>query len=169
MILKFGKLKLYLPDNEPHIYYATFFAGEWDFLHVKEKDIVVDAGASVGDFTLKVAEKARKVIAIEPNPVYLDYLKKNVKENGLEDKVVIMPYAIYERSEKVKFKVGGTGSKVGEGEVEVIGMPFDEIIRIAGETNVDVIKMDIEGAESFVVNSEIFFKARDGTSWKGQR
>ncbi|MBP1357667.1 MAG: FkbM family methyltransferase [Sulfolobus sp.] len=166
MLLKFGKLKVYLPDEEPYIYYATFFAGEWDYLKVRDSDVVVDAGASIGDFTLKVAKKAKKVIAIEPNPVYLDYLRKNVEENGLEDRVVIMPYAIYEKDEKVKFSMKGVGSKVGEGKVEVLGMPFDEIVKMAGESNVDVIKMDIEEAESFIISSKIFFNARDGITWK---
>ena len=47
-----------IPKGYEFVYYATFIAGEWDFLNVKNTDVVLDAGAFVGDYTLKVARKS---------------------------------------------------------------------------------------------------------------
>jgi len=35
---------------------------------VRPKDVVVDVGAYVGDFTVRAAARAKLVIAVEPNP-----------------------------------------------------------------------------------------------------
>ncbi|ACR41616.1 class I SAM-dependent methyltransferase [Saccharolobus islandicus] len=68
MIFTYGKTRIEIPRGYEYVYYATFIAGEWDFLKVKKEDIVLDAGAFIGDFTVKVARKAKEVVAVEPLP-----------------------------------------------------------------------------------------------------
>ena len=46
---------------------------------IKPKDTVVDAGASIGDFAIKAVQRARNVIAIEPNQQDFDLLLKNLQ------------------------------------------------------------------------------------------
>ena len=50
-------------------------------------DVVIDAGAYVGDFTVKAAERARLVIAVEPDPGSVEPLRRNVR--GLGNVVVV--------------------------------------------------------------------------------
>ena len=45
--------------------------------------IVVDVGANIGYYTLQMAQRAKKVYAIEPYKECFEILKKNVKENNL--------------------------------------------------------------------------------------
>ena len=52
---------------------------------VKPDDVVIDMFAGIGYFTLGIARNAKKVIAIEKNPIAFAYLKENVKLNGLKN------------------------------------------------------------------------------------
>jgi len=78
-IFSYGKTTLTVPRNSFFIPYATFFSGEYDFLHPGKNDIVIDAGANIGDYTVKIADKAKTVIAIEPSHENLTYLKQNIR------------------------------------------------------------------------------------------
>ncbi len=113
MLYNFGKIKIEIPSSYEHIYYATFIAGEWDFLKVKKDDVVLDAGAFIGDFTVKVAKKAKEVVAVEPLPWAFQLLKKNVEMNELKN-VVLVNKALYDvDGVKVKISDEGTASKIG--------------------------------------------------------
>ena len=46
MIFKYKRIKMYIPVHSFFIPYATFFAGEYDFLKPRKKDTVIDAGAT---------------------------------------------------------------------------------------------------------------------------
>ena len=43
-------------------------AEEHHFLEVGPNNVVIDAGAYVGGFTVKAAERAKLVVAVEPDP-----------------------------------------------------------------------------------------------------
>ena len=77
MIFNYQKIKMSIPDYSFFIPYATFFSGEYDFLKPRKNDVVIDAGANIGDFTAKIAGKVSKVIAIEPSKDSLSYLRFN--------------------------------------------------------------------------------------------
>jgi len=95
MIFTYGRTKLEIPDGFEFVYYATFIAGEWGFLKVKNTDVVLDAGAFVGDFTVKVARKAKEVVAVEPLPWAFKLLKENVETNNLKN-VTLVNKALYD-------------------------------------------------------------------------
>jgi len=65
---RWGRIPLEVPEDGFFVPYATFMADEYYFLDVRPKDVVVDVGAYVGDFTVKAAERAKLVIAVEPDP-----------------------------------------------------------------------------------------------------
>ena len=44
-LFHYGGLRIEIPKGYEFVYYATFIAGEWDFLNVKNTDVVLDAGA----------------------------------------------------------------------------------------------------------------------------
>ncbi|WP_225969531.1 FkbM family methyltransferase [Saccharolobus islandicus] len=154
MIFTYGKIKIEIPSGYEYVYYATFIAGEWDFLKVKKEDIVLDAGAFIGDFTVKVAKKAKEVVAVEPLPWAFQLLKKNVEMNELKN-VVLVNKALYDvDGVKVKISDEGTASKVG---IEV------ETTTVESLGKFSVVKMDIEGAEGKL------FKRRDWLSYVKQK
>jgi len=134
---------------------------------LKPGDVVLDVGANYGVFTIKAARKVGKdglVIAIEPDPVHVKYLEKNVKLNGLKN-VIIVKKAVWSSRKVLRFKrfAGGGANgiadlhldEVGEflekkiliEEINVEADTLDSIIRDLGLSRVDFIKMDIERAE----------------------
>jgi tRNA G37 N-methylase Trm5 len=93
VILRFQGLKFIVPKETECFwpYYGICFVGEYDpiLTHISSSDIVVDAGANIGIFTLLAAKKARTVIAIEPDPENFEYLKENVRLNKAGNVVLI--------------------------------------------------------------------------------
>ncbi len=72
------------------------------FVEVDNGDIVFDVGGCIGGFTLAVAEKARRIFAIEPDPNNFLCLHKNTE--GLKN-VTIIQKALYNRTTKVKLNI----------------------------------------------------------------
>lgn len=152
--LKFGRSRLRVRSDETFVFYATYIAGEYQPLDIREGDVVLDAGANVGDFTVEAAQRAGPhgcVIAVEPNPLLWPYLEWNVNQNGLTN-VKIVQCALGKPGSYVLIQeddggtVGSTTAPHGSGTpVQVKGL--DELLLELGCKQVDVVKMDIEGAE----------------------
>lgn len=116
---------------------------------VKFGDVIVDAGAQIGSFTVKVAKKAKKVIAFEPEPSNFDLLRINTRE--LEN-VEIHRNALWSSLGNAKLKhhrlkVGGhtllnLSPTISGYEIDVETVRLDDVVN-----EVDFIKMDVEGAE----------------------
>ena len=149
MIFTYGRLRLEVPDGYSYVYYATFIAGEYDFLKVRKDDVVLDAGAFIGDFTVKAAKKAKEVVAVEPLPWAFEVLKRNVEMNNLKN-VVLVNKALYNADGlKVRIKDSGVASSISsEGEVEVETVTVDSLGRFS------LVKMDIEGAEGELIRED---------------
>lgn len=125
-------------------------------------DVVVDVGANVGIFTIRMARmigEKGKVIAIEPDYRNIECLKKNIEVNNLHN-VVIVSKGAWNSKGKMKLNMfsGGTGfssfhdlfySTLGQivHKIEVDVDTLDSILSDIGIEYVDFIKMDIEGAE----------------------
>lgn len=122
---------------------------------VKEGDIVVDLGANIGYFSLLAARlvgNRGKVYAFEPEPVNYSLLLKNIELNEYAN-IVPVPRAVSNVSGRVKLFLDDkdTGAHTiyphGRGEsIEVQSVTLDEFFEDR-EQRIDVIKMDIEGAE----------------------
>jgi FkbM family methyltransferase len=113
--------------------------------------LVLDVGAHLGYFTLLAARAGADVIAVEPNPRTLELLRANVRANGVEPRVTIVPAALAATPGRRRFHVslaGDTSSLHGQedtvADVEVEVTTADAIV--AGRA-VDVIKIDVEGGE----------------------
>lgn len=129
---------------------------------LKKGDIVVDAGAHIGTFTIRAAKAVGndgKVIAIEPDANNIMFLSRNVEANGLQN-VSIINKGVWGLQDKLRFNISrkrttghsfyrdaqfGTEDTEEFQEVEVD--TIDNIIGQSGIGPVNFIKMDIEGAE----------------------
>ena len=121
---------------------------------VKEGDVVVDAGANIGYYTVLLSRAvgpSGKVYAFEPGEECFELLKKNVEENECKN-VCLIKKALTDKVGEIKFYVNekdkASSSMLEETkelgtEVIVKGTTLDT--EIAGP--VDFMKMDIEGAE----------------------
>lgn len=118
--------------------------------------IVVDVGAHYGFFTLKMSNKAEKIIAVEPAIRNLHILYNNVRLNKLHN-VIIIPVACWssqgfalmegETDEMLRIvKAHGLGnSKIMEKAVRLARL--EDVLKTLGVAKVDLLKMDVEGAE----------------------
>jgi FkbM family methyltransferase len=114
--------------------------------------VVYDVGANVGYYTLLssalVGPKGR-VIAFEPLPRNLDYLRRHIEINRLQN-VTVMPTALGERLGVAHFREAADpsmGSLGEDGSLTVQVSSLDDLSARAQIPDADVIKMDIEGGE----------------------
>ena len=146
MVLRFrwGQISLEVSEEgegfrAPH---ATFVADEYYFLDAGPKDVVIDAGAYVGDFTVRAAARAKLVIAVEPNPGSVELLRRNVRGLG---NVVVVEAALGEGPGIAGLEGSGILAHVepGRGDrVKVIAL--DDLMEELG-VEPTLPKMDIEG------------------------
>ena len=133
----------------------VFLQGTYDSLLKKLKagDSVIDAGANIGMFTLQAARivgPSGIVIAVEPQPDNIEFLKENIRLNCLTNVKVITRALYFENDLAVSFAgkgVGGHLSKSGSITVETISLKT-VVSLLSGKDF--LIKMDIEGGEEFI-------------------
>jgi len=127
---------------------------------LKEGMAVIDIGANLGYFTVIAASRvgpSGKVLAYEPDPHNFGLLERNIAANGFRN-VTAIPIALSDRAGTRELFFGDNqtthsfGDKRGTGRSEsVVTDTLDNSLRALGYSGVDIIKMDIEGAEPLVL------------------
>lgn len=120
----------------------------------------VDVGASFGYYTVlagRLVGSTGRVVACEPGPQNVSLLLLNIEAHQLAN-VAVHPVAASDRAGALLYHgSGGNGhissfsgdpSELANGEL-VPARPLDELLR--AESRVDVIKIDVEGAEGRVL------------------
>ncbi len=134
----------------------TFLDGQYSFIYPYTKEaVIVDIGANIGDTAILFCQKgAKAVYAYEPHPFFFDLAAKNIRLNGLNDKITMKPYGVGAKESIMKIRddtifgpTGIFGSKRTDGSegVDIKIVPLSKIIEDV--KNIDVLKMDCEGAE----------------------
>ncbi len=117
---------------------------------VEPNNIVLDLGAFNGNSAIAFSRPAGaqgKVYAFEPNPAMQEVLSRNLALMGCSN-VEIVPLGAGDKPEVLKFMVQGAGSRfVPHGEVDVQITRVDDFVAERGLSNVDFIKLDVEGHE----------------------
>jgi FkbM family methyltransferase len=121
------------------------------------RGVVIDAGAHVGIFSLLASAHARAVIALEAHPANFALLAANMAANRVES-VDARQRALWSEQGTVDLVEGpqsGAGSVLG-GEGRTITVEAETLDSIVAETGpVDLLKLDIEGAEFEVLESAL--------------
>lgn len=122
---------------------------------------MIDAGANIGYYTLLAARAVGTgghVYAFEAVPCTAALLRKNIEVNGYSSQVTIVPKAVIDRSSQVRiflnYETSGASSMFwghGEDFVDVEGVSLDEFFSKQGWPPINIIKMDIEGAEKLAL------------------
>lgn len=120
----------------------------------------IDVGANIGYFSLLAASivgPAGRVIAFEPDQANCDLLRASMAANNFEKVIELQPFAVAEARQRLRFTPPGIDSNGrvvntaelangGDTLVTVEAVALDELL--ADIDRVDVIKLDIEGAEA---------------------
>ncbi len=135
-----------LLDDDRERYVADLFEQA-----VASGTLVLDVGAHLGYFSLLAARRGAEVIAFEPNAATLPFLRRNLADNAAADRVDVVPKALGARAETRTFfraAAGDTSSLHDQGNtVESVDVEVVVADAVVAGRRVDVIKMDVEGAE----------------------
>ena len=137
-----------------------------DDIFLNQNSIVIDMGANIGDITSIFARFDCKVYSFEPTKYTFDILDKRFSKN---EKIKCYNKACWIKNEKIKFyhhewsKYNSVhwsnGNSLKEDKTNINKQDFEyvEAIDISEfinnlETDIDLLKIDIEGAEIEVIN-----------------
>ena len=154
--------------------YASMSSHEEEVLeHFSPKpgEVVIDIGAAFGFYTLISSMKVGStgtVIAIEAQPDTFEMLKRNIKLNKLAN-VIALNYAAYSSEAELKFYSSYSlmPERAGTNEHEFTKVKANTLDYILSQlklaTEVDWIKIDVEGAEFEVLKGayNILSKSRE--------
>jgi len=127
-----------------------------------EGGVFLDVGAHVGHWSLRLASKASKVIAVEANPVTASTLRRNIALNDVPN-VKVVEMAAWDESTMLtlddpynQIAGGSTRTVPGEdGTVEAGRLDENVAIRVCLEQDwgrLDLVKIDVEGADIHVLD-----------------
>ena len=119
------------------------------FFEVKEGDIVLDVGASIGPFTYSILDKnPSRVICVEPSSIEHPTLEKNT-QNG---PVTIVKKALTPNDEdKVSTYIFGT-----DNQPQIKGISFNTLLKENNLDKIDFLKTDSEGGEYSIFTLDNF-------------
>ncbi|KSW11989.1 hypothetical protein CF15_04160 [Pyrodictium occultum] len=149
--------------NLVHVYCLNDYrVGE--LLEVRPGDVVIDAGSYLGFFAVRAALLMRRrglVVAVEPNPYARQILYANLEANGLENVARVDPRALAGCSSCTRslylaepwvntstmpgYLEYMGADRTGRLQVPAVGLP--RLLASHGLGRVDLLKLDIEGAE----------------------
>lgn len=119
--------------------------------HLRKGGTVVDVGANVGVFSVWAAQHGAKVVAVEANTDLMGRLRANVEKAAV--KVDIRHAAVWNVSHLRGSIVGGHGAgRFVFGGEDVGTLSLDDLLATV-DGDVDVLKVDVEGAEWAIFSS----------------
>jgi FkbM family methyltransferase len=114
---------------------------------------MIDAGAYIGDtsayFLSRFSEL--KVVALEPNPSAFHLAKQNLTPYG--ERSVLLQKGLYTTNGIALFSGDNTGASIGNTGIEINCTTILSLMEQYSIPRIDILKMDIEGAEDAIFNS----------------
>jgi FkbM family methyltransferase len=119
--------------------------------HIKNTKVFVDVGANIGGYSIRAA-KYCKVYVIEPLPRNYKILKINEKLNNV--KIISFNIAAGNKNGKIKlyYTQGNWGiSSIRYEQIAFMEVEMKTLDEIINEESIDLMKIDVEGAEDLVL------------------
>ena len=154
-----GEFELPSPGQEvldcllQEIYADEAYQNEW--VHLNAGDVVVDCGAHVGVFSrFALSQGAARVLSIEMDAANYDCLLRNTA--GAADRVNAFNATLWSRATELTFKQSDCSDCHSAGEPTMpgatrTGTTLDAVLAPIGLGKLDFVKVDVEGAESQVL------------------
>ncbi len=150
-------------DLKREIFTHQLYYFETDF----PTPVIIDAGAHLGLATLyfKNLYPQAKILAFEPNPLLFPLLKENIAQNHLEN-VTLIQAALSKHNDKTTFyydatpwqwlSTGSLTQNAWNGKQKTLPVSIQSVRLdqyLSQYPQIDLLKLDIEGAESAVLLS----------------
>ena len=148
----------------PEICRETYLDNVYEAV-AKDDPIIIDAGANIGIVTDYFRQFAKKVYALEPSPVAFRALMRNCQFNRW-DNVEVFEVALSDTDGEATFFIS-LDNNTADSLTRLVSPEIETHITVSTITlstfmaqnnieYVDFLKMDIEGAETFVLPSDSF-------------
>lgn len=146
-----------------YLYSEIFLKGEYNFKTNTKSPLIIDCGSNIGlgIFFFKILYPNSRIVGFEANPKVFSILEKNVSQFGLEE-ISVKNLALYDKNSEISFFTGNSednligsihGQRGGQYEVKVKAVKLSDYLQSYEE--IDLIKMDVEGAE-WKILSDLF-------------
>lgn len=141
------------------LFKEVFVSEEYDFVPKTKQPLIIDCGANIGMSVIYFKHKFPncKILAFEPNPDSYNLLERNVRVNHLKN-VEIHNVGLFDKALEIPFYIGNrraslTGSiRKERGKGKTINIKAEKLSNyIKHFESIDLIKMDVEGAEFHIV------------------
>ncbi|MFC1843564.1 FkbM family methyltransferase [Thermodesulfobacteriota bacterium] len=158
LTLQIGEYKISTPDSASLLsaYKEIFLKKTYQFKTKKSKPYIIDVGANIGLSVLffKKTFPSAEIIAIEADPHIFQYLQTNIHNNGFTD-VELINKAAWHKETIIKFSSEGAdaGRIAYDGDTNLVSVPAFDISSLLINRSVDMLKIDIEGAENNVLKA----------------
>ncbi len=124
---------------------------EYEYYDIRPTDIVMDLGACIGGFALKISQKVNHVYAVEP--ILVESLNQNIQLNNNVNNITILNYSL----DKVDRQWNGERYKNSDKTSN--NKTLSELIDLAGG-HIDFLKLDCEGGEWCIQPDELIYIRR---------
>ena len=154
--------------SDPHLIYKILFRrgdkGEYAFPQRLEARVIFDIGANIGTATLLLAERfpGARILSFEPMPDNFELLRRNVSALPNVTPVQLALGATSGTRDIIcspdKFNLGGysfvqSGASAEVPRVQIATSTPAEVMRAQKIEDIDLIKVDTEGAEFEILTS----------------
>lgn len=158
------KMKLRWNSSDFLVFEQVFIREEYSPLISIKNTVssIVDVGANIGCTTiyLKAFFPQARIVAIEADPDNFRSLLENIKLSNLQG-VTCLPIAIWHTNQKVSLSRSFRDNRdwsvqISEnGITKVEAKTLDSLLKTSRQHSVDILKMDIEGAEVKIFNDDV--------------
>jgi FkbM family methyltransferase len=135
--------------------------------HLNDCQYVIDLGANIGLASLYFAEKFPcQIVAVEPHPETFELLNTNLSKLSQSGRSRTLQAAVWDTAvslqaiSAVRNPNHFSEFSVQEGKGSIVGMTVNDIIDYSGFPRVDLLKIDIEGAETQLFKSDLTWLSR---------
>ena len=110
--------------------------------YIKQWRVCLDIGSNIGQWTRPLSKKFESVVCFEPNPNFRECFEKNIQEKN----VLLWPYGLSDKEHKAKQDFNSTVLQQEDGDIDC------RTLDSFGLTNVDFVKIDVDGFEIPLLN-----------------
>jgi FkbM family methyltransferase len=145
-----------LRDNttDSAVFEQVFLNGEYDIDIPLFPNVIVDAGANIGLFSILMKNRfpAARIVCVEPGHENCVQLKKNL---SVYENVEIICAGIWSKDTSLKISDKHNGGQTAwltekDATGDVSGITIDTLMKNLNLQKIDILKVDIEGSEKVV-------------------